>query len=252
MRIAVSSSAGFGSDSLRWERNFLYIFIITSGFFIIFPQADLAVTRCFFRSGSFFIADNPFWVGLRDMHRVGQWYLVPFLLLLVALYALWERPLSVIAPHKVLYVILTYALGPGVLVQSIKFIIGRARPRNLMEFGGGADFTPAWQLAAMCSKSCSFPSGEGAAAAAMLPLLILVPDRYRALSAMMFIPVLVLLSLNRVFMGAHFLSDVVIAWTLILGLMLWLWPRISRSADAIDNWVRAKGKDILRRLKLIV
>ncbi|MFQ0813137.1 hypothetical protein AVM02_17700 [Brucella anthropi] len=170
------------------------------------------------------------------------------MIVLVAIYALWRQPISAVAPHKLLYITLTYALGPGALVNSLKPLIGRARPRDILEFGGLADFTPAWQLAHMCQRNCSFPSAESSAAAAMLSLLILVPARFRLKAAIILVPVLALISLNRVFMGAHFLSDVVIAWTLIIGLMIWLWPRIARHADAIDGWVRFKGEKLRKRL----
>src|SRR5690606_8595124 len=213
------------------------------------PQADLITSRYFFQSGSFFISSNPYWITLRDYHRLSQWYLLLFIIVLIMVYALWSKPLSAIAPHKLAYITLTYVLGPGVLVHGLKLRLGRARPRIIMEFGGSADFTPAWQLAGACHHNCSFPSGEASAAAAMLPLLILVPMRYRLKAAAILVPILVLISLNRVFMGAHFLSDIVIAWTLVFGVILWLWPRVLRHADAIDGWCdlggRAFGRDCM-------
>nr|WP_196107254.1 MULTISPECIES: phosphatase PAP2 family protein [unclassified Ochrobactrum] len=226
----------------------MYIFITVSGFFIIFPQVDLTISRYFFRAGIFFISDNPYWVAIRDAYRISQWYVWIFLIILPVIYALWIRPLPAIAPHKVVYIFLVFLLGPGVLVQGLKFLIGRARPRNLVEFGGSYDFTPAWQFSGMCHSNCSFPSGESSAAAAMLPLLIFVPVRFRLKAALIFVPVLALVSLNRVFMGAHFLSDVVISWTLVVGLMIWLSPRISRHADLIDSWVRLGGKNLRARV----
>ncbi|WP_435657877.1 phosphatase PAP2 family protein [Brucella pituitosa] len=231
-----------------FNKRFLYFFIVFTGVFIIFPQIDLSVSRYFFRSGSFFISENFFWTSLRDMHRSSQWFFLIAVLVLPVLYAVWRCPLPSIAPHKILYVSLTFILGSGALVQGLKILIGRARPRHLIEFGGLSDFTPAWQLAGICRNNCSFPSGESSAAAVMLSLLVFVPARRRKVAALILVPLLVLISLNRVFMGAHFLSDVVIAWTLIVGLMLWLRPRVSRNADAIDNWVRLRGETARKRL----
>lgn len=225
-------------------RRHLYVYSIlaVNALFIVSPQVDLITSRYFFRHGDFSASNSPAWVALRDFHRVSQWWLLVGMLVLIAFYALWRRPIRSIAPHKVLYVLLTFALGPGIVTQSLKLLIGRARPRHLLKFGGSMDFTPAWQMAATCSKNCSFPSGEGAAAAAMLSLLIFVPERWRVVSAAIFIPILMLISMNRVFMGAHFLSDVVIAWSLVAGVMLWLWPRINAKAETIDRWVRRKGQ----------
>lgn len=230
-----------GRDFERSRRDYFSVFILINGFFIIFPQIDLSVSRYFFRYGDFFLSHDAFWLALRDMHRSSLCYLLASFIPLIFLYTLWRSPLRVIAPHKLLYIGLTFVLGPGVLVQGLKVLIGRARPRQLIEFGGTRDFTPIWQWTAMGTKNCSFPSGEAAAAAAMLSLLILLPSRLRVPAAIILVPLLMLVSLNRVFMGAHFLSDVVIAWTLVLGVMLWLWPRIVTNGDAIDCWVRDKG-----------
>ena len=248
MRIASYFGADYERYSLRLEKNFLYFFILVSGFFIVFPHVDIDVSRYFYRAGDFVIAQHPYWVALRDYHRLSQFYIIGLLLMLLLVYATSRRPLNAISPHKIVYAVLTFAFGPGVLVQTLKFIIGRARPRHLMEFGGTADFTPAWQFANACRHSCSFPSGESAAASAMLSLLILVPRPYRVWAAGFLVPLLVSISLNRVFMGAHFLSDVVIAWVLIIGLMIWLWPGVARNADTIDNWFRQKGSGLRKRL----
>ncbi len=242
MRIDISLYSASVVYRYKFHMAFLCSFIAISGLFIIFPQIDLTVSRYFFRHGSFFISYNTYWSELRDLHRLSQWYVLAFIIMLMTIYSLWRRPLPVIAPHKIVYIILTFALGPGALVNSLKLLIGRARPRDIVEFGGTVDFTPAWQLARACHHSCSFPSGESSAAAAMLPLLILVPTRFRLKAAAILVPILVLISLNRVFMGAHFISDVVIAWTLVVGLMIWLWPRVLRHADVIDSWVRLGGE----------
>jgi membrane-associated phospholipid phosphatase len=235
-------------NNIRLQNYFLYSFVLISGVFIVIPNIDLFVSRFFFKAGSFYISHNPFWIELRNFHRLSQWYLLGAMVVLVGLYALWHRPLSIIAPHKIIYMVLVYAIGPGVLVNSLKLLFGRARPRDLVEFGGWADFTPAWQFASICQRNCSFPSGESSVAAAMLPLLMLVPARFRLTAGIILIPLLALVSLNRVFMGAHFLSDVVISWVLVIGVMIWFWPMISRRANVIDGWVRLCGKNLRTRL----
>lgn len=248
MRIISSTDTNFLGHSLKWERNFLYLFIVTSGFFIIFPQIDLIVSSYFYRSGAFVISSDPYLIALRDFHRAMTVYCLPFLIVILISYAVWRYPLPEIAPHKILFIALTFVLGPGVIVQGLKHVIGRSRPRHLLEFGGAMDFTPAWQLASACQRNCSFPSGEGSSAAAILSLLVLVPARYRVFAAVIVVPYLMLVSLNRVFMGAHFLSDVIIAWTLVIGLMLWLWTRITPHAETIDNWVWRRGDGVRKRL----
>lgn len=220
---------------------FSVAFVLLSVFFISFPEVDLALSNYFYQENAFPLSRHPHWLLLRDYHRISQWYWLGSMLFLIAIYAVWSRPLRAIAPHKILYIILTYALSAGVVVQCFKVIFGRARPKELVEFGGLLDFSHAWQLAGVCQHSCSFPSGEASAAAAMLPLLVLVPGHFRGLTAIFLVPVLLLISLNRVFMGAHFISDVLIAWGLVIGVMFWLWPTIARNAEAIDQGVREMG-----------
>jgi len=45
-----------------------------------------------------------------------------------------------------------------------------------------------------------------------------------------------------VMFGAHFLSDVVIAWGLMLCLMIWLWQRIATHAERIDAAIARLGR----------
>lgn len=120
------------------------------------------------------------------------------------------------SPYKTPFVLLSFAAGPLLVVQSLKVLIGRVRPRALVEFGDTADFTPVWQFSTACSHSCSFPSGESSAAAASLSLLILVPVRLRRAASLLLVPCLMFVAFNRGILGAHFLSDVLLGWLLTM------------------------------------
>jgi len=218
------------------RRNIAVLPIGASGIFVLFPQLDVIVSQIFFQSGVFIFSKMSFWTAVRDYHRASQTCVLVTMMLFLLVYAFGRHPNPLIAPHKVVYFTLTFLLGAG-MVHGLKVLIGRARPHLVEEFGGSFEFTPAWQVAASCISSCSFPSGEAATAAAMLLLVIFLPERWRIPGAFVLLPILMLVSLNRVFMGAHFLSDVVISWALIFYLMNWLEPRISRNAHNIDAWV---------------
>ncbi|KYB45601.1 hypothetical protein AB664_37315 [Brucella anthropi] len=56
------------------------------------------------------------------------------------------------------------------------------------------------------------------------------------------VPVALFTAFNRVIFGAHFLSDVVIAWGLMLCLMIWLWQRIATHAERIDAAIARLGR----------
>jgi lipid A 4'-phosphatase len=104
------------------------------------------------------------------------------------------------------------AVGPGLVANVIfKDHWGRARPKQIIEFGGAKSFTPPLIPTNQCTNNCSFVSGEAAsifmpfyAAALMLPQwagLTLISGTVLGLAA----------GFVRVTQGAHFLSDVIFA-----------------------------------------
>ncbi|WP_420962824.1 phosphatase PAP2 family protein [Brucella sp. IR073] len=222
--------------------------LVVSFVFILFPGLDLAATRLIADGALFPLADSPLLQALRDFNRAVIWWLLPLMSLAVLAYALLPRRVAFLAPHKALFVISSFAVGPGLLVQAAKSLIGRPRPTGIVEFGGTAAFSPVWQFAGFCSRNCSFPSGEAALAAAALSVLVFVPVALRRSVGIAFTPFLLVVALNRVLFGAHFLSDVLIAWFGTLWAMAWLWSRIAAGAGRIDGVIRRAGLPIRRAI----
>lgn len=199
------------------------------------PELDLLTSRLFWHAENGFDAGkNPILIALRDINRYLPWILIGnAIALLIANYFLGSmRHLA--QPHKLLFLITFFAVGPGLGVGAIKAIVGRARPRALEEFGGSAIFTPPWDLSDQCMRNCSFISGEASSAFALLTLVVFVKPEY----AKIYIGVIGVLaaafSFNRVVFGAHFLSDVVIAWSVMWILAVLLWRMFARNALQID------------------
>ncbi|WP_443216778.1 phosphatase PAP2 family protein [Rhizobium sp. Root1203] len=147
-----------------------------------------------------------------------------------------------VRPYKVAFVLAFYALAPGALVQILKSLFGRPRPRHIVDFGGDLFFTPVLSFDGGCLRNCSFPSGESASATALLAFVVLVPKQFRRTCVAILLPFIVLFSLNRVAMGAHFLSDVMIAWSLMLAVMFPTFGLFRRYRAAIDAAVMRKGR----------
>ena len=118
--------------------------------------------------------------------------------------------------------LLIYILLPGVLVNGLfKGYWGRARPDMVAHFGGPAQFTLPFEWTDQCAHNCSFVSGEGAGAAAMVisvALMLFAYGRGRlnvfgwqggvlAITALLAATAMVL----RVALGRHFLSDTIFA-----------------------------------------
>lgn len=213
------------------------LIVWTSFIFVVFPKFDLAVARLFAHGQVFWLAENPFLKGVRDFSRQGQAYLLPTMAAIIGLHVFLPSRFRFCPPHKPLFVLMSFAAGPLVVVQVLKMVIGRVRPRDLVEFGGTADFTPVWQFSAACSRNCSFPSGEASVAAAAFSLLVFVPATYRWIAAVVLTPCLLFVAFNRVIFGAHFLSDVMLGWLLTLFAMAWIWRWVDANAKAIDRFL---------------
>lgn len=113
-----------------------------------------------------------------------------------------------------LFMIVSMATS-GILINIIKFSIGRERPRFLFR-DGTTDFHPF----ALRIADCSFPSGHTQSIwSAMLCLSFLFP-RFRPI----FFLVAIFISSSRFIIGAHYLSDVV-ASVFIAAAITLLWRR---------------------------
>jgi membrane-associated PAP2 superfamily phosphatase len=113
--------------------------------------------------------------------------------------------------RKAVFILLLLALGPGLVVNVLlKDHLGRARPREVIEFGGSYQYTPVWQ-AGSTGKNSSFPSGHAAIAFfLMAPWFVLRDDKQR-IAACFLVSGLVfgsLVSIARVLQGGHFVTDV--------------------------------------------
>lgn len=224
----------------------LIALLASSFLFIIFPNLDLAIIRIFANGHNFPLSENWILLAIRDANRRLVIYLITIMIVFIALYAVKPQKFNFVRPHKALFVIMTFLFGPFLTVQLLKNFIGRARPRGLLEFGGTADFTPVWQYAAQCARNCSFPSGEAATAAATLSLIIILPIKWRWIGLCILTPILIFASFNRVMFGAHFPSDVIVAWAIMCCLMTWLWRRITNNSKNIDSLIESLGGQLTR------
>lgn len=205
--------------------------IAALGVFAVFPWIDLTVSGWFHRAGEgFWLARNP-WI---EAVRNGIWDLsiAVFAFSILALgFAVARRPLLGVDAREAGFIFLLYLLGPILLVNGVlKTYWGRARPVDVAEFGGAATFTPPWLPADQCVANCSFVSGEGSAATALLlAFVVLAPDAWRLFPRRAFalyaLAGLVLPATGlalRIMTGRHFLSDTIFAVLLVLALALGL------------------------------
>ncbi len=207
---------------------------------IAVPDIDLWFSALFYRAGSgFFLADA---MPVRLLFRSAP-YLTGAILLFAAVAAarhhVARRTLLGCDARAAFYLVLALALGPGLLVNTIlKDHWGRARPTQIVEFGGDRQFTPALVPARQCERNCSFSSGHAALGFSLVAFAFLATDaRRRRLAIAVAVASGGLLGLARIAQGGHFLSDVVFSGLLVTATS-WLLHR----AVMVQDWSASQGR----------
>ncbi len=185
---------------------------------LIIPGIDIAVSRVFFDSEMKFRWAR---AGLPELIRtIGPEVIIGTLVVCVLLYVasiVSERWMWRVAPMQVFYLGLTLLVGPGLIVETfLKPHWGRARPRDIAEFGGSATFSPAWQISDQCAGNCSFVSGHAAVAFWLTAYAFILPAKWR-------VPLLAVsvilgfgMGIARMAQGAHFVSDIATAGLIVI------------------------------------
>jgi lipid A 4'-phosphatase len=194
------------------------------------PHIDLAVAGFFYANGHF--------IGDMAVGRVARYFgrTIPFIIL-IGLSLLWLAGKlgfgARIAPRgrSIVWLLVSMALGPGLLIESVKDISHRPRPVHVREFGGAEDFRPFYRFDGTCPRNCSFPSGEASAAFWTLAPASLAPLALRpAVLGAGLVFGLAVGGLRMAF-GGHFLSDVLAAGILTIGVIAGLrWAILPRAA----------------------
>ncbi len=218
-----------------------------SALFLAFPGLDLAASDLFYRADAGFpLSRNPLLKAFRKSADLALAVLFAGLLVrLVWLVA--RRGLDGFADaRRSVFLIAALAVGPGLIVNGLfKSWWGRPRPVMVDIFGGEAPYQPVWLISDWCRSNCSFVSGEASSAAwLVVAALVLVPPRPRLVAVPAAVVYAFLLSLNRLAFGGHFLSDIVLSWT-ISGLVFAVLFRLMVSAPGVARRVRVRTpKDV--------
>jgi lipid A 4'-phosphatase len=199
---------------LRRSRPLLACFAASSLLLMAFPQIDLYISSLFFQK-SFHLNDR-WWTTF--MHESMGYFLCLAMITVVGLYVcnrLSKRHLCGVDGKKVVYLFLVLIVGAGLIVNLVlKDNFGRARPRDVVEFGGTKLYTPPFVVSGECGKNCSFSSGEAAAGFFFLALARALSRRRASIVAGFGFGALT--SFCRVASGAHFFSDTVVSFFVML------------------------------------
>jgi lipid A 4'-phosphatase len=184
--------------------------------FAVYPRLDLDISALFFRNppwpGIFAVNAQPWAQYTRDAARVLIALLAtPAVVALVGKLILPRRR-TLIEGRAALFLIVTLAIGPGLLTNTLlKDHWGRARPIDVTEFGGADHFTPWWDPRGACPNNCSFVAGEPAGAFWTLAPAALAPPQWRLLAYGGALAFGSGIGVLRIAGGGHFFTDVVFA-----------------------------------------
>lgn len=191
-------------------------------------EIDIVISRLFYNDGLFYLHDG--WLAW--MVRLG------FPLLLVAsgmmFFALWfwgwshgKNWVGGIDTKVMFLVTGSMVLIVGVVVNGIfKTFWGRARPIDVVEFGGDKIFTPPLMISNQCNYDCSFMSGHAAIGFWVVCFAFLAPKKHRKMAIAGAIIFGSLLGLARIAEGLHFFSDVVFAGVVTVSGVWWMYKKI--------------------------
>ncbi|MRI83520.1 MAG: phosphoesterase PA-phosphatase [Nitratiruptor sp.] len=171
--------------------------------FLLFPQIDLYGSSLFFDGEGFPLHKAPLPTFIYHATIV----ITTATALLLLLFLFFPQPW--LSRKEVVYLLLVLLLGPGLIVNvGLKNTMGRARPSQIIQFGGEKEFTPALVPADECQRNCSFTSGHAAAAFYFLAFVPLVRGRWRRLLLAGALAWGWIVGIGRIVQGGHFLSDV--------------------------------------------
>ena len=186
--------------------------IVAAAVFTILPDIDLWMSGQFYRPGGGFYLKDSWWaVAIYDSIPVIA-ITVGVGSLLALIYNLArKRQAGSLSNRFLLFVLAALAVGPGLVVNAgFKDNWGRARPRDVTEFAGDRQFTPALQPTDQCDRNCSFVAGHPSVVYWLAALGFAVAAGRRRNRIFVAAAALGLLAgFGRIVQGGHFLSDVI-------------------------------------------
>jgi len=192
----------------------LACFLLFSLVVASFPAIDIGISRLFYQGG---FPRDQWWQSF--LHDTLNWFLGLSLGSVVALYILGKilkRKIFNVDGRRVVYLFAVLIIGAGLVVNwTLKDNFGRARPRDVAEFGGHKIFTPAFVVSRECRSNCSFSSGDAAGGFFAIALVFALARRNRAALAAG-LAVGVVESMARISSGAHFFSDTGVSFFVML------------------------------------
>lgn len=197
--------------------------LVTACIFIPFAEWDLVVSRAVF--------DYSRMDFMMEHTALGDWFskdIHVFTELVFTFFVIFFLFAKLIGSNffnlswaRFTFVAGSIALSAGLVTNLIfKEYWGRARPVQLIEFGRDKLFSPAFLMSDQCVRNCSFFSGDAAMAFSVIAFALIAPRGIRLPAVLAAISFGCIISATRVLRGAHFLSDVLTAGIVTMGIIV--------------------------------
>jgi lipid A 4'-phosphatase len=196
---------------------------LTGVVFAVAPRIDLAVAGFFHRVAAYDAMPHLFHAiaVLRTLEPVVTMLAVAPAVAVLLVKLFWPKRTTIMPARAALFLIVSLALGPGLLVNTVlKDHWARPRPGMVASLGGDMTFRPWWDPRGTCTDNCSFVSGETSSAVWLAAPALLVPPPWRTAAVAGVAVYATAIGVMRLFMGGHFLSDVLFA-AIFTGLVIW-------------------------------
>ncbi len=212
---------------LNISYKFIIMTILAGVIFFVFPQIDLSVSAFFFKNEHFYLAKAPF---VKFIYNYA-----PLLAVLTGIFAFFATIFMTIKKIDLLFgfrrkiylfMFLALLVGPALIVNLVlKENFGRARPRNIVEFGGNKEFTKPFSMSNQCEKNCSFVSGHSSAGFYFCTLSLIFLGRKKRLVFWGGILLGTIIGFIRIIGGGHFASDIYFSFVAVYlpALLLHYW-----------------------------
>jgi len=181
-----------------------------------FPEFDLAISRLIFdETTKFYLSNEPI---LKVIYKSVNLLAITMALGVIAayLYQLYtKKSIKYFDKKALVYIFMVFAFGSGVIVNlGLKQNFGRARPAEIVQFGGEKKFTPAAVVNWEYGKECdSFSCGHCSFALGFIAFFFLFRKRWILITALGYG---LIVSLGRILQGGHFFSDFIFSWIVML------------------------------------
>jgi lipid A 4'-phosphatase len=204
---------------------FLALAVAAAFVFVLFPGLDIETARLFHVPPKHFPL-REWWpvVAIYESVPVIPWLTVAGLIVATLPWLIPALARFRVRRAVIVYVALSLAVGPGLLSNGLlKENWGRARPAQIIEFGGPKAFSSAIIPAKECPANCAFVSGHAAVGFFLVTFALLAaPGTRRRAAVAAAVAAGSIIGLGRMAQGSHWLSDIVfagfinigVAWTL--------------------------------------